>query len=460
MSGFWKDSLSRLASDYGMVLVLVALCTYYSFVTYGPQDPKGATAARQVAADAAGGLPSGSRVVVAVSTSGADVEMAKELAKLAARHGWSIVASVTGAPSDARAALARLDGKGEKVDAIICTRATRNWAVFDDVPARFPRVGMPRFLTPRVYDGPAFLTRQNLLNVAGQIAIIAVIAVGMTMVIITAGIDLSVGSLVALSAISAALLIRRFGGAEASAPSMVLCCMAAMGFCAFVGLFNGTMVTVFSTPPFIVTLATMLIASGMAYRLSQGQSVYDMPDTFMWLGRGETFGVPNAVLLSGILYLLAHVVMARMTLGRYIYAIGGNPEAARLSGVPVRRVLLLVYAVSGALAGLGGIIQTSRLKSAAPNYGETYELTVIAAVVVGGTSLAGGEGRVLGTLIGALIIAVIQNGMNLTGISPFNQKIVLGSVILAAVLIDTAKRGGWQRLRLGYLRMRNLQRRP
>jgi ribose transport system permease protein len=142
-----------------------------------------------------------------------------------------------------------------------------------------------------------------------------------------------------------------------------------------------------------------------------------------------------------VLYVLAHVMMTRMVIGRYIYAVGGNAEAARLSGVPVRRVLLFVYTLCGGLAGLGGVVMASQLKSGAPNFGQTYELSVIAAVVVGGTSLAGGQGKILGTLIGVLIIAVIQNGMNLLGVDSFTQKVMLGLVILAAVLLDRLRRG-------------------
>jgi len=199
-------------------------------------------------------------------------------------------------------------------------------------------------------------------------------------------------------------------------------------------------VTLCAIPPFIVTLAMMLVASGLAYLLAQGQSVYQLPDSFVWLGRGANFlGIPNAVLLMLLLYAAAHVLMSRMKLGRYIYAVGGNREAARLSGVPVNGVLLFAYATSGILAGLGGVVTASQLKSGSPTYGNMYELYVIAAVVVGGTSLSGGEGKMLGTLIGAFTIAVIQNGMNLTNVESYTQKVVLGLVILAAVVLDTLR---------------------
>jgi ribose transport system permease protein len=186
----------------------------------------------------------------------------------------------------------------------------------------------------------------------------------------------------------------------------------------------------------------MLVGSGFAYVLAEGASIYQVPESFIWLGRGTCFAVPVSVVLMLLLFLLAHVMMSRMALGRHIYAVGGNREAARLSGVPVILVLLFVYTLSGGLAGLGGVITASQLKSGSPTYGLMYELSVIAAVVVGGTSLAGGEGKIFGTLIGAFIIAVIWNGMNLTGVESYAQKVVFGLVILGSVLLDTLKKSG------------------
>ncbi|MCX6378803.1 MAG: ABC transporter permease [Armatimonadetes bacterium] len=213
------------------------------------------------------------------------------------------------------------------------------------------------------------------------------------------------------------------------------------------GLFSGLMVTLFRIPAFIVTLAMMLVGSGLAYILSHGQSIYQVPEGFVWLGRGSVLGVPNSVILMLILYLLAHLLMTRTRVGRYIYAVGSNAEAVRLSGVSVQKILLFVFILNGLLAGLGGVVMASQLRSGAPTYGQMYELYVIAAVVVGGTSLAGGQGKVFGTLLGAFIIAVIQNGMNLTGIESYTQKVVLGLVILGAVLLDTLKQRGTKWLR-------------
>jgi ribose transport system permease protein len=306
------------------------------------------------------------------------------------------------------------------------------------VKTDFPAAGDPRIIAPRSYRWPNFLKSENLLNIANQIAVIAIIAIGMTMVIITGGIDLSVGSLIALSAVLAARFIRDFaGGVSASTGGMVLACLTAALLCGMAGAFSGLMITRFRIPPFIVTLAMMLVGSGLAYTLADGQSIYQLPDSFIWLGRGaDLFGLPNAVVLMLVLYVLAHVLMSRMKPGRYLYAVGGNSEAARLSGVPVPRVLMFAYIASALLAGLGGVIMASQLKSGSATYGNMYELYVIAAVVVGGTSLSGGEGKMPGTLIGAFTIAVIQNGMNLTNVESYTQKVVLGLVILGAVLLD------------------------
>ena len=279
---------------------------------------------------------------------------------------------------------------------------------------------------------------------AKQIAIIAIVAIGMTMVIITGGIDLSVGSLIALSAVSAALLIKHVGGAlDASTWNMVGCCALAILACGIVGTFSGAMVVGFGTPPFIVTLAVMMMASGLAYVLSNGMSISEVPASFTWLGNEADFlNIPNTVVLMAMMYAIAHVIMSRTVVGRYIYAVGGNREAARLSGVPVRTVTLLVYSISGLMAGLAGVVFASRFKSGAPRFGKMYELMTIAAVVVGGTSINGGEGRIMGTLIGALVIAVIENGMNLTNVGPYPQQIVMGGVILVAVLVDRIKHLG------------------
>lgn len=440
-----RNLWQRLAADYGMVLVLLVLCGFFSALTYSEQHPTGPAAADQLGRLLPGQLGPGAKVMIAARSHAEDAAFADALAAKLRQSGLEAVAVVKGEPSDARERLQQLVSAGVQLDAIACTSVTGSWLVFSDLKGDFPTLGTPRLITPRSYMWPDFLKRENLLNIANQIAVIAIVAIGMTLVIITGGIDLSVGSLIALSAVVACLLIREFAGAaEASALGMIACGLGAILACGLVGAFTGAMVTLFSIPPFIVTLAMMLVASGLAYILAEGQSVYQVPDTFVWLGRGtDLFSIPNAVVLMALLYVAAHLLMSRMTFGRYIYAVGGNREAARLSGVPVKRVLLLAYIACGLLAGLGGVVMASQLKSGSPTYGQMYELYVIAAVVVGGASLSGGKGRMFGTLIGAFIIAVIQNGMNLKGVEPYTQKVVLGLVILTAVLLDMLRQKNW-----------------
>jgi ribose transport system permease protein len=430
--------LKNLIREYGMVLVLLGLCAFFSIVTIADQSPQGETAATQVATDSRGTLGPSPAVLIAVGDQPDDAAYATALERALAAQGARIAAVARGEPKDARAALASLAADGTRLDAIACSPAARPWLVFADVPGDFPALGSPVLLAPRSYRWPNFLKSDNLLNIANQIAVIAIIAIGMTMVIITGGIDLSVGSLLALAAVLTTRFIRDYaGGVEAGAPGMVLSSLAAIAVCGSVGAFSGLMITRFRIPPFIVTLAMMLVGSGLAYTLAGGQSIYQLPDSLIWLGRGADLGgLPNAVVLMLVLYAAAHVLMSRMKLGRHLYAVGGNSEAARLSGVAVPRVLLLAYIVSASLAGLGGVIMASQLKSGSATYGSMYELYVIAAVVVGGASLSGGQGKMPGTLIGALTIAVIQNGMNLTNVESYTQKIVLGLVILGAVLLD------------------------
>lgn len=431
----------RFISDYGMIFVLLLLCAFFSAMTLTEQNPVGEAAARQVAADLVVAPGKGGRVLIAVGKQAADTEFARTLEGLLSTGGVRVAGVVAGEPRDAREALQKLAATGSPLAAIAGTPATAAWLVFADLPSDFPALGHPLIVKPRGYRWPNFLKTENLLNIANQIAVIAIVAIGMTMVIITAGIDLSVGSLIALSAVLAARFIRDDAGALHAAPvGMTVACVAAILLCGLVGGFSGVMITAFGIPSFIVTVAMMLVGSGLAYLLAQGQSIYQIPESFVWLGRGaDVLHIPNAVLLMLVLYALAHVLMTRMRLGRYLYAVGGNLEAARLSGVPVRRVLLFAYVASGLLSGLGGVIMASQLKSGSPTYGGMYELYIIAAVVVGGTSLSGGEGRMLGTLVGALTIAVIQNGMNLTNVESYTQKVVLGLVILAAVLLDTIR---------------------
>ncbi len=441
-----QSRISRLLSDYGMLIVLALLCAYFSVVTWSEQHLTGTAAGEQLARDIVAQFGDRARVLIAVRDIPEDSAFANTISEHLRKAGCIVVATVTGQPQDVRRTIAGLVDSGDRIDVIAANQVTATWSVFENLGTKFPPLAACRIVQPRSYGWPNFLKPSNLLNIADQIAVIAILAVGMTLVIITGGIDLSVGSLIALSAVVSTRLIRDLSGSESAGPAaMVACSLAGIGLCAAVGAFSGGMVAKFKIPPFIVTLAMMLVASGIAYILAHGQSVYQVPDSFIWLGRGaDLFGIPNAVVLMAVLYCLAHGLMTRLPLGRYIYAVGGNIEAARLSGVRVTRVLLFAYTACGALAGLGGIVLASQLKSGSPTYGLMYELYTIAAVVVGGTSLSGGEGKVFGTLIGAFIIAVIQNGMNLTGVESYTQKVVLGLVILGAVLLDMLKKRGWR----------------
>jgi ribose transport system permease protein len=445
LDGF-KRSLGRFFSRYGMLGVLLLLCLYYSWATITQYEPRGAEAGRQIARQIAQ-TPGATALVVARATE-EGTQFVRAFEMEAQEKGIQIVGIVQGDPRAARLELEKLAEAGQRIRFIAATPEASGWPVLRNVADRFPPLGSPELAVPQSYKWPAFLTRQNLVNVANQITVVAILAIGMTVVIITAGIDLSVGSLIALSAVLVTILIRDLGGGvDATAASLVACSVAGVVACALVGAFTGLMIAGFKIPPFIATLAVMQVASGLAFIFARGGSIYEVPDSFTWLGRGvSVLGIPNAVMLMMILYLAAHVMMTRTTLGRRLYAVGGNPEAARLSGVNVGAVLLFAYAFSGAMAGLGGVLMASQLKSGAPVYGMTYELYVIAAVVVGGASLSGGEGRIFGTLIGALIMGVIQNGMNLTGVESYSQKVVLGLVILGAVLLDMLKKRDWRAL--------------
>jgi ribose transport system permease protein len=276
---------------------------------------------------------------------------------------------------------------------------------------------------------PHFLTVSNLLNVAEQATIIAIVAVGMTFVIITAGIDLSVGSVLAFAGVVMASLL------HAGLP-LPLALVAGLVTGLLCGVVNGLLITVGRLPPFIATLGMMSVARGSALMFTEGRPISGFSEGFRALATGDVLGVPTPVVIMIVIYAIAHFVLRRTKLGRYTYAIGGNEEAALLSGINVRVYKTMVYGLAGMLSGLAAILLTARLNSAQPIAGMNYELDAIAATVIGGTSLLGGEGTVVGTLIGALIMAVLRNGLNLLGVSSFIQQIVIGSVIIAAVLID------------------------
>jgi len=433
--------LRRRMSGYGMLGVLLLLCVLFSVLTLQEQFATGADAAGELADVMVDDGRRDHPVLIVARDSADEREFLEALDSRLNEAGFTGVRTVAGGPPEFRAACEALPVDGQPFIATL----QGNLPSVRAIQGSLPHLEHATIIAPRAYRWPTFLLADNLRNIANQIAVIAIVAVGMTLVIITAGIDLSVGSLIALSAVVCAWLVQALGGQAAGPGALFVAALGAMILSGLAGLFSGAMVVRFRLPPFIATLAMMQVASGAAYIIAKGRPIYDAPDAFTTLGRGvdPMVGLPWAVWLMLVLYGVAHVVMSRTALGRYVYAVGGNPEAARLAGVRTGGVLLFVYALCGVLAGLGGVVMASQLKSGAPTYGLMYELYVIAAVVVGGTSLAGGEGRVLGTLIGAFIIAVIQNGMNLTNVESYTQKVVLGLVILGAVLLDRlrARRG-------------------
>ncbi len=435
MEDTFKKRMLSLFNRYGMFLVLILLCVMYSFMTVNEQHPSGDDAAIALAKSISISKQSDG-LYIAISKSDEDQNYAKKLKELLVENGYHINEIITGTPSEIKKDLT------EKNYLINHIFTTKNYSpIISGMKSSNNKLTNTTVYAPPSYRWPTFLLPDNVRNVANQISVIAIIAIGMTMVIITAGIDLSVGSLIALAAVLVAWFIGQLGAANATWTAMVIAGLGAIILCGLVGAFSGSMITIFKIPPFIATLAMMMVASGFAYILSDGKPIYQIPDSFATLGRGAEpiLGIPYAVILMLILYIIAHILMSKTKLGRYIYAVGGNIEAARLSGIRVKRIILFVYLISGLLAGLGGVLMASQLKSGAPTYGLMYELYVIAAVVVGGTSLSGGEGRIFGTLIGAFIIAVIQNGMNLTNVESYTQKVVLGAVILGAVLLDRLK---------------------
>jgi ribose transport system permease protein len=281
---------------------------------------------------------------------------------------------------------------------------------------------------------PSFLAPSNLFNILRQVSINALIAFGMTFVILTGGIDLSVGSILALSsAIVAGMLA---GGTDA-----FLAMGAGILSGLVMGIINGVIIARGKIAPFIATLATMTVFRGLTLVYMDGRPITGLGDNMMFqmLGRGYFFGIPVPAVTMLIAFGVLYFVLKKTTFGRRTFAIGGNEEAALLSGINVNRMKVMIYGISGLLAALAGIILASRLDSAQPTAGSSYELDAIAAVVLGGTSLSGGKGWIVGTLIGALIIGVLNNGLNLLGVSSFFQQVVKGLVILLAVLLDRKK---------------------
>ncbi|WP_281864081.1 ribose ABC transporter permease [Planomicrobium okeanokoites] len=308
---------------------------------------------------------------------------------------------------------------------------TANQSLFQKIA---PFIGLFLIIVIITLLNPGFLSLNNILNVLRQVSINALIAFGMTFVILTGGIDLSVGSILALTGAVTA-------GMMASGVDPILAMFVGLLLGALLGAFNGVIIAKGKVAPFIATLATMTIYRGITLVYTEGRPVSGIGDggAFQMLGRGYFLGIPIPVVTMIISFLILYFILKKTTFGRRVYAVGGNEEASILSGINADRIKIYVYSLIGFLSAFAALILTSRLNSAQPTAGQMFELDAIAAVVLGGTSLTGGRGWIVGTLIGALIIGVLNNGLNLIGVSSFFQQVVKGAVILLAVLLDRKK---------------------
>lgn len=293
------------------------------------------------------------------------------------------------------------------------------------------------------FASPAFLQPQNLINVVRQISVIGLLAIGVTVVIISTGIDLSLGSVLALASVVAASFAQSPDWARPQYPGLQLPVFAALGAGLGVGLLcgliNGALIAGFRIPPFIATLGMMTAARGVALIYSNGRPISGLKEDFNFIGQQSILGVPVPIIVLAVVAIGAHLMLNNTRFGRHVYAVGGNEQAARVSGLNLTRIKILIYAFAGLMAGLGGLVLSARIGSGQPTLGEGAELDAIAAAVIGGTSFAGGIGTIWGTLVGALIIGVINNGLDLLNVSPFSQQVVKGAIIVIAIIIDERK---------------------
>jgi ribose/xylose/arabinose/galactoside ABC-type transport system permease subunit len=280
------------------------------------------------------------------------------------------------------------------------------------------------------WQSPNFLTATNLTVVSRQIALALFLSIGMTFVILSGAIDLSVGSVVALVSVTVGQLM-----VTAGLPP-VLATVLALVVGALVGVFNGAVVAYTRIPSFVVTLGMLAMASGLALGITQGQTISGFPQGFLAIGQGSTLGLPNPVWLAAVVAVVAHLVLARTTFGRHVYLLGSNEQAALLSGIAVRRTKILIFTVASTLAACAAIVETARLTVGQPSAGAGYELAAIGAVVIGGASLFGGEGSILGTVLGTTLLGLILNGLILLGISAYWQQVFSGAVIILAVALN------------------------
>jgi inositol transport system permease protein len=294
-------------------------------------------------------------------------------------------------------------------------------------------------------QNPRFLSIRNLFNILTDVSIYGIMAVGMTLVILTAGVDLSVGAILALCAMCGAAVIKGTGDTRSETPdphkfgglSWLIALLICLGLGTVVGFIQGKVSTKFRIPPFIVTLGGMTVWRGATLLIGAGSPISGFDANYSWWGSGSFLGVPVPVLVFLVVAVVGYVALRYTPYGRYVYAVGGNPEAARLTGLRVDRILTSVFAIMGFLAGLAGFIQSARLSSAEATAGLGFELTVIASVVIGGTSLMGGIGGIAGTVVGTLLIGVLLNGLVIMNVNPYYQQIIIGVIIVLAVGFDT-----------------------
>lgn len=277
---------------------------------------------------------------------------------------------------------------------------------------------------------PAFLTTRNIINLSRQISVNAILAMGMTFVIITGGIDLSVGSVLAVGGVISASIV------ASGAVPVWIAVISGIAVGGLLGLINGLVVSRLKVAPFVITLAMMTIARGIAYVYTDGRPIVGLPDRFRVIGRDSIGFIPVPVIIMILVIVFCWFLLQHTLFGRYVFYIGGNREAAKVSGINIKRMLTLVYTFNGLIAGLAGVVLASRINSGQPQAGLTYELDAIAAVVIGGTSLAGGVGSITGTFIGAVIMGMINNGLNLLRVSAYYQMIIQGIIIVLAVTMD------------------------
>ena len=291
---------------------------------------------------------------------------------------------------------------------------------------------------------PVFLQPVNLLNIVRQISVIGLIAMGVTVAIISTGIDLSSGSVVGLASVVAASLAQQPGWAQAKYPGLevplIVALLGGLGVGMACGFVNGFLIAKFKIPPFIATLGMMTAARGLALLYSNGRPLSSLTDAYNFIGAGTILGVPVPIIILALVGIGTHIMLNNTKFGRYVYAVGGNELAARFSGLNLDRVKIGIYTFAGLLAGLAGIVVSSRISSGQPGLGVGYELDAITAAVIGGTSLSGGIGTVWGTVVGALIIGVLNNSLDLLNVSAYWQQIMKGAIIVIAIIIDERKK--------------------